>query len=153
VSGHDDEWCTRDEMLAAESSPAFVIEQLRLLSCRAGQPHVGDDWAADHGHTSCWVHGLAARMIARLVEAAPEATASASSPPALIEGHTRMGRTPQAAVGMVYQVPVSARVGDRIEVMHRGIRYWHVVADSAEAGEVVSFHRGIPSGWGKSSTR
>ena len=43
-----------------------IVEQLRDRACPSGQPHTGDDPKADHGHTDCWLHHLAADEIERL---------------------------------------------------------------------------------------
>lgn len=43
-----------------------IIEQLKNRACQEGQPHVGDDWKADHGHTDCWLYGQAVAEVERL---------------------------------------------------------------------------------------
>lgn len=48
---------------------ANLPEKLRQRTCPPGLPHTGDDPAADHGHTDCWLMQLAATEIERLREA------------------------------------------------------------------------------------
>lgn len=57
--GLGDEW---DEAAFVAVLPA----KLRELSCPAGEPWTGDNPAADHGHTSCYLNHLAANEIDRL---------------------------------------------------------------------------------------
>lgn len=60
-------------------------EQLRARACPAGEPHTGDDPAADHGHTDCWLLHQAADRIDALEAATlrayvPLATSTARQP-------------------------------------------------------------------------
>lgn len=43
-----------------------IVRLLRSRSCAPGLLWVGQDWGDDHGHTDCWVHGLAATRLQEL---------------------------------------------------------------------------------------
>lgn len=59
-----------------EWSTANIIRLLKSRSCAPGVPWSGQGWGDDHGHTDCWVHGLAARKLEQLQTRIDELEAS-----------------------------------------------------------------------------
>ena len=47
-------------------STANIVRLLRSRWCAPGVLWVGQGWGDDHGHTDCWVHGLAAARLEAL---------------------------------------------------------------------------------------
>ena len=56
----------RDWDKVEEWSTANIVVLLRYRSCAPGALMPGQDWGDDHGHTDCWVHGLAAARLEAL---------------------------------------------------------------------------------------
>lgn len=115
-------------------------EQLRARACPAGEPHTGDDPAADHGHTDCWLLHQAADRIDALEAATlrayvPLATSTARQP--------YTSRIARNALAEVLGLPVVGvdEVGTTLDE-----RDW--IAYGVERGwvtEACATHDGIPS--------
>lgn len=63
-------------------STANIIRLLRSRSCAPGVLWVGQEWGDDHGHTDCWVHGLAAARLEALEQELSELRAAVEPPAA-----------------------------------------------------------------------